>query len=371
MFESIKFINFQVHGNRTVDLDPHITMFVGPTDSGKSTIVRGLRFACLNQTPRGRYIRFGKDTCKVIVKVDGKVIKRKRSESLNTYTLDGKIFRAVGKGGVPEEISRLLNLSDDNFRAQLDLHFWLHDTGGQVSKNLNEIVNLGSIDKTLANVFSMLRTVRSSVQFSQQRLDRAKERRTELRWAKEFHRGVLELEGLESTREKTHRETLNLNELLVRGKTTRDNLERLAKAALAGRNAVACGQAALKARRRREDLEFILRRAKILRKGMEKTVPDIGPLVKIRTAADRVAEDRRDLEGVVDRIKSLGEDLCRYEKQLRETREELSKKTGGLCPVCGAPADPSQFCSPTSTSATSLPQQERRSRTGMKLKPEC
>jgi exonuclease SbcC len=84
MIERLQIKNFQCHESLKIKLDPKITAIVGPSDVGKSAILRAIRWVATNR-PRGdSFIKEDADEAQVTVWTDnGKVCRRKGSE--NTY----------------------------------------------------------------------------------------------------------------------------------------------------------------------------------------------------------------------------------------------------------------------------------------------
>ena len=80
--------NFQSHAHTEIELAPSLTVLVGESDTGKSAVIRALRWLLLNE-PRGReFIRAGTTECRVTaILYDGTRITRERTPSRNRYLL--------------------------------------------------------------------------------------------------------------------------------------------------------------------------------------------------------------------------------------------------------------------------------------------
>ncbi|RAL26399.1 AAA family ATPase [Thermoflavimicrobium daqui] len=101
--------NFQSHERTEIDFVFGLNVLVGPSDSGKSAILRALRWVLFNM-PRGTdFIRRDADRCQVtLTLMDNTQIIRLRSASINRYTLinpegQEQIFEGFGNT-VPHEI---------------------------------------------------------------------------------------------------------------------------------------------------------------------------------------------------------------------------------------------------------------------------
>jgi exonuclease SbcC len=156
--------NFQSHKRTEIDLTDGLNVFVGPSDSGKSAILRALRWLLYNQ-PRGSdFIRAGSDRCRVTLTLsDGVTIVRERSPSLNRYHLidpDGneQVFEGFG-GTVPQEVIAAhgmhpLKMDTDwslpaQFGTQLEGPFLLSETGGVKAKSIGRVSGAHLIDLAL------------------------------------------------------------------------------------------------------------------------------------------------------------------------------------------------------------------------------
>lgn len=181
MFKALKLINFQAHARLTVEFDPGITTIKGPTDVGKSAVLRALRWVCLNDRTGDDFIRHG--TERVLAKLilpDGTWIGRGKGEVGNIYGLNGHDFKAFGQG-VPDEIAGTLQVSAINFQKQHDSHFWLAESAPEVSRQLNAVIDLSVIDTAMGNAAKMVRTARERVTVSEERIGEKRRRFKELK----------------------------------------------------------------------------------------------------------------------------------------------------------------------------------------------
>lgn len=184
-FRSLQLKNFQVHKDTLIEFSPTITTIRGPTDSGKSAVLRALRWVCLNDLAGEGFIREGTKKVEVILHV---MEKKERFEILrnkgtggssNTYELDSKEFKSFGTT-VPSDIETLLRTSDINFQGQHDPAFWFTDTAGEVSRKLNAIVDLSLVDSSLAAIATQVRMLLEKKTIVQERLTEAKDEQTRI-----------------------------------------------------------------------------------------------------------------------------------------------------------------------------------------------
>src|SRR5207253_3096865 len=82
----------------------------------------------------------------------------------------------------PGEVQDLLRVSSINFQQQGDPWFLLSDTAGEVSRKLNSIVDLDIIDKTISNITSEVKKVKTLEEHTRERLQQAESEVSDLAW---------------------------------------------------------------------------------------------------------------------------------------------------------------------------------------------
>ncbi|MCG4585937.1 AAA family ATPase, partial [Anaerosalibacter bizertensis] len=76
--------NFQSHKYTELEFDEHLNVIVGPSDQGKSAIIRGIKWALFNEPSGNFFIREGANDCSVtVIFNDNTKIKRYKSKSKN------------------------------------------------------------------------------------------------------------------------------------------------------------------------------------------------------------------------------------------------------------------------------------------------
>lgn len=157
---SLHLKDFQCHADLEIKFSSRITTLLGPTDCGKSAVLRALRWGCLNDFQGEGFVREGARRAEVeVVFREGDksfLLVRVKGGGVNLYVLDGKEYRSFGTG-VPEDIQRKLQLHPLHFQDQHDPPFWFHETAGEVSRRLNAVVDLSVMDSALGYVAGRLR----------------------------------------------------------------------------------------------------------------------------------------------------------------------------------------------------------------------
>jgi len=139
--------HFQPHTDRQIPLSD-ITVLAGKSDVGKSSILRALRWLCLNSGSVATYMQRGKSNVAVTVKTAGVSpdtlpisLTRQNSGKKNGYVLDGKEFNAIGKD-IPPEVKAVLNVIPDNFQTQHDYLYWFTESGSGLVKRIETAFGL-------------------------------------------------------------------------------------------------------------------------------------------------------------------------------------------------------------------------------------
>jgi exonuclease SbcC len=291
MIKWIKLVNFQRHAKTVLRLSERVTCLTGRSDGGKSSVVRALRWLCFNRPLGSAFVRYGQDHAKVVISCDDDVIVRSRGKE-NLYIINKQRMKAVGKD-VPEEVQLRLNLDDINFQSQHDPPFWLTLSPIEVSRALNEIINLGHIDRALFALSSQQREAKSKIEVIEDRLAKAELIRNTLNWTNEAHAALVRVEQRAEMVTALHK--------------------------------------------RRESLRAIL-------DGTER----IAPLISLKlplTQLLNVEQSRKRLKLLTDKIGSLRHiteaaqttqsEIWQLAERIATAKKSLSKMTGGKCPLCG------------------------------------
>ena len=330
MLKRIRIKNFQKHRSLTLKLDPHITTIVGPSDIGKSAILRALRWVCFNKPDGTAFITDGEVLTKVQLTVDDHVITRSKGKGVNAYHLDGKQLVSFNRD-VPDLVERVLNLDSTGFQLQHDSPFWFSLSAGDVSKQINSIIDLGVIDHALGNVQRGLRESAALLKGAQATLDESKR----------------ELDAMEFVPELVEQH----DRLLNRSKEVHDRATELAQLRSLVEKGLTIAETKRKATQRRVALSKLTKRFRFACKQQQR-VELLGDLLtqrqRLQTITDRGAvqfsEPERlmdsivgkqkqvnSLSGLLRKIRDVEGSICQKRKQLKNVRTRLPK----TCPMCG------------------------------------
>lgn len=353
MLTTLHLTNFQRHKDESLSFGPNINVIVGPTNKGKTAIIRALQVLTQN-SPRGSiaFINHDAPLFAIMGTFDGVEVLRRRSKDgkLNEYRLDGKDFHALGQGTVPEEIEQFLNLHSCSFQLQHDQPFWLFDSPSSVAKSLNEIINLDIIDRVVDESAKQLRRVKSEKHIVEDRLAEVRERKADLEWivqcdadyklVEEWREYCEYLDARTTQIEAIHR---NISQARLFQRTKK-------KAIVQGKKVIALGEEVLTLNKQIQRLSEIRNKLLNLKKKKQR-IPNIKSLQAIREKGDQITRACESAELIFLRWKDLLERKARIQQELQETKTRLANLPQ-RCPVCH------QLLlshSPTSTSATPNP----------------
>ena len=159
--------NFQSHKFSIIELDEQMNVVVGPSDSGKSAIIRGIKWALYNEPAGDYFIREGEKDCRMTLEFnDNTILERYRSKSKNSYTLinkNGEEMKFEGFGSnIPTEIIDSIGIkkiyldSDEsnsiNLGEQLDGAFLLSEKTSTRASAIGRLVGVNIIDDALREV---------------------------------------------------------------------------------------------------------------------------------------------------------------------------------------------------------------------------
>lgn len=327
---------FQCHKRLIVEFSPGVTTLVGPSDSGKSAVLRGLRWVCFNQPDGTSFIRHGDKTAKVTLEFDDRTITRRRGKAVNSYALDGKDYVSFGRGKVPDDIARLLDVSPLSFQSQHTPAYWLALSAAEVSRELNAVVNLDLIDRALASAAAQTRTAQSTLTVCEQRLKDAKGRLGNLGWVRKARKEWDTLEGLRMDAEQArNRASLGTRLLNSVGQAVQ-KADRLSVAILGGKTAIAAGEAACAQRQKATQLSNLVDQLGKLCSAPPP--PDPTRLDDLAVAAERMEQQRQRADGLrvmVAQLRLLQAKVDRTEAEADRTAKAVKKVLEQGCPLCG------------------------------------
>ena len=336
MIEKLLLENFQRHERLDVKLDRGITTLVGPSDAGKSAVIRALRWLALNR-PRGdSFVMFGRDFARVRVKTDGKVAVRERGKKLNGYRLDKAEFRAF-RDDVPQSIAALLGLSDLNFQGQHDAPFWFGLSPPELARKLNEVVDLELIDRVAERLASRLRSVRAEAEVVDRRLEQAKQGLKELAFVPVAAKDLKWLEELKRRSDHLVEKFTDLNGMVREANKWTEEQGRKRKLSGLGQEASLAGGIVVGLSRKVGLLRELIDDIDAEKAKASGSLPGLSELRRSESVGVKIAKEASQLAGAIITVRTTRDNLRKLLDELAAAEEKLKKETGGRCPLCGGP----------------------------------
>ena len=145
MIESVLIKDFQSIEDVEIEFAPGFNVLVGPSNSGKSAVLRALRGAIRNEIAPS-FVRNGTRKATIFIDFGDHSVSAERGKSLSTYHLDTQEFTKCGKD-VPHPIldvlqMNLVNDQDLHFQFQFDSPFLLSTSGSTIAQVIGTLTNV-------------------------------------------------------------------------------------------------------------------------------------------------------------------------------------------------------------------------------------
>ncbi len=345
MLKSINIINFQSHKASKLEFSPNVNVILGSSDSGKTSILRALRWVAWNR-PTGDEFRShwaGKEPTAVDLVLDeNEHVVRIKDNSINGYKLAKSSFNAIGTD-VPKEISDILNLNDVNLSRQLDAPFLLSDTPGEIAQHFNKVAHLDQIDTGLKQIQSAIRTLEQSKKLQDANLVQLN---TTLEQYADLEKLDIEVEVIESLQTK-YTTTINnehkLKQLVENLQAIQDTIEVVEEISGAEGDVNNVLKLIDKREKTLEEADklnklitsyYDIKEELIYHSEMLPAEKDINRLLELIETCDKSVETAQILSDKVIEIISIREDIAGEGIRLVELEEAFHEEMGDVCILC-------------------------------------
>lgn len=184
--------NFQSHGRSELTFSRGLNVIIGPSDNGKSAILRALRWALYNEPRGSEFVRSGARECRVTVTMsDGAEVTRELTltksgaPSRNRYIVrmpeaEPQVYEGFGTE-VPAEVIRAhgmpqVLLDTDkrvvlSFGSQLEGPFLMAESGSLRARAIGRLLGVHVVDAAMRNTSRDQRSVKQETARLEQRLE--------------------------------------------------------------------------------------------------------------------------------------------------------------------------------------------------------
>lgn len=345
MIKSIQIQGFQSHEDSFLELNSHVNILVGSSDSGKTAILRALLW-CIQNKPGGfSFCSHWGDSTKVQIEIDNHIITRFRNKNTNQYLLDNLKFNAIGTE-VPKEIQDILNIKNVNINLQLDPPFLLSETPGAVASHFNRIAKLDKIDTGLQNINSWIRTLTTDIKYKMEQKESLTNELTQFEYLEKFEIDLEVLEEMEKKQIQWNKNYQQLASIIVKTKTIVVNIK--AKSQLLSLeplldNIFKLKEQKLSLEKDWNKIDGLLDRIEYVRSEIE-TQQDLFSIEKPVLSLLELYEERKTLENerkglfkALSSIRSTEIAIAKAKAKFEALYKEYDEVFPDKCPLCGLP----------------------------------
>jgi len=335
MIKELLIKNFEAHKKFRAKLDPYITTFIGSTDSGKSSIIRALKWLSINRPLGDKFLNdITNKPAFVGIRTEEGTISRKKGKGINEYKINDTVLKAFGTD-IPDQVQEFLNIEELNFQFQFDAPYWFMISPGEVSKQLNKIVDLDIIDSTLSNLSSKVRNHKTAVTLSENSLKTIEDKLKELSFVEEITEDYNEIEKLQAELEEKSSYLDALSESVIEIERYTLKEKTLLGAKSEAERVLKKGNNYIKVFKKAKILKNIIKDIKEAEGFSKMKVPNISSLL---SASEEYAEKRDSFEELlelIDNIELEKKKVWQKEKELLSEEAKRKKWIGKTCPACG------------------------------------
>jgi len=337
MIEKLQIRGFGANEKLDLEFGPNVTTIVGKSFIGKSWSLRALKWVNLNKPKGDSFINWDSKEAKVRESIDGKVVTRIRSKNDNSYRLSGgKVPYTAFGNDVPRDIAEIVNVSDMNFQGQHSAPFWFCETSGEVSRQLNSIVNLEIIDSTLANIASELRKTKIVVEVTEKSLSEALREKKELEYIEGLDEELTNVENLQNKYQENVEKRSTIDKILNSVQNYVLSRENAAQTASDGLTALSVGDKCVEMATSIEKLSELVESIEGFQKALKNKPPSIEYLRVLKDESEQLNMQCNQLDDLIESVENWENKKCLSKENLEQLGAELKRVAQGRCPLCGA-----------------------------------
>lgn len=204
MISELLLENFQSHVSTRVHLSPYVNVFIGPSMSGKSAILRAVRFLIYNRPSRGTFCSSGMSSISAVF--DGGTVVREKGKNRNAYIVDGVKLAKIGLS-LPEEVMQITdvhpifiqeNVVELLYSGQFDSPFLLAGSSIFSSSLLTFLGDIQRLSACVASLSGERRQCSDQIRVWEAETARCEESLESYTFLQSFEESLVEVERLDA-----------------------------------------------------------------------------------------------------------------------------------------------------------------------------
>jgi len=356
--------NFQSHKDTALEFDEGLNIIVGPTNSGKSSILRALKKVIRDSPSGNNFVNVDANECSISIETDKDTIERHivvastGETKTNEYTLNGELFAKFGKE-IPLEVIRTLKMPevefdnskiDLNFADQFEGPFLLASPPSLKARVLGKLSGVDILDSAIVQVNKSLRKLSGDIKESNEKVEILEKELSEFidiekreQDLKELKQGLDEVEKSLSLVEELQRLESSLKKVASDGKNVKKELKSLKEVDSISFDKVEGVCSSL------QEIKTLYTNISVLdskERTLQNELNKLETLGDFETTFDFVKIGLSQLENLQNLEKQLVviEKVKEYEKNIKTLDGSIDTKVGelqmflkelGVCPFCG------------------------------------
>jgi len=289
--------NFQSHHYTELEIGPGVTAILGDNDSGKTAVVRALRWLLWNRPSGDSFRSHWGGTTEVSLKIPERgTLSRIKDKTVNLYRINDSELKAFGNN-VPEEVSQFLPINYINFQFQTDPPFFLSLSSGERANLLQKVTKLDILSKANSWILKQIRNLHNSAKGLDLKIIQLEEELSRIPNLVEIQQDIQELKNQENRAEELSNSIQSLTEII-------EDINKIE---------VELGK---------------LKPYMILRN-------EINELLKLHQDMKVKQGKLQKLQESISSILAIQSQLDTLNKELEKARKEWNERMPEICPLCG------------------------------------
>jgi len=287
----IRIKNIESHEDTVLELHPGVNMITGPSDVGKSTIIKCMYLLAFDRPLGKGYVSYWAK--------DGGIYLDTETLSISKIKGSQNVLKINGRKTDKEEVQSVLGITRNNFLVQGQPHFMLSWSPGERASYLNEITNLSIIDSATKKAKGFVKHFNSMSETQREALKLYKEELESYADIEDMEVEVSSLERMAEQHKAIEKEIQQILSLLYSLDDIESEIAELSKMDLAAQ---------------------------------KKQIEEMLLLFK---QAEEIEEEESEIEDLLHDLQTIEHQQETAESDLKGLRIKLDKLMPKRCPLCG------------------------------------